>query len=182
MLQAPAWQPPLPQEAPKAPEVKAEPQQQVMSEYERFMAEVRWPPRVVILYCIRLSTSEDLFAQDPCVAGTDSSLSTLTIADGAGAPLNVPTDDIHPGVMAPQGSLPLTRGPAAALVPWRRQMSAAGGRKESAASLKSCRSSAESKLCFIRSSHLLQRSQPGIWQPVPSCVPVILGALRCLHA
>ena len=44
VLQAPAWQPPLPQEAPKAPEVKAEPQQQVMSEYERFMAEVRWAP------------------------------------------------------------------------------------------------------------------------------------------
>ena len=51
MLQAPAWQPPLPQETPKAPEVKAEPQQQVMSEYERFMAEVRWAPcREHILY------------------------------------------------------------------------------------------------------------------------------------
>lgn len=42
LMQAPAWQPPLPQEVPKAPEPpKPEPQQQVMSEYERFMAEVR---------------------------------------------------------------------------------------------------------------------------------------------
>lgn len=38
VLQAPAWQPPLPSEAPKPPEA---PKQQVMSEYERFMAEVR---------------------------------------------------------------------------------------------------------------------------------------------
>ena len=65
VVQAPAWQPPLPQEAPKAPEVKAEPQQQVMSEYERFMAEVRRPPcsdTTVHSPACMIITSEWLFA------------------------------------------------------------------------------------------------------------------------
>lgn len=42
MLQAPAWQPPLPEEPPKVePKTEQPGGGHVMSEYERFMAEVR---------------------------------------------------------------------------------------------------------------------------------------------
>jgi hypothetical protein len=95
-----------------------------------------WPRCARISWCICTSAFElpiavsfHCLAQDPCTAGTDSPLAMLTFADGAGAPLNLPTDDRHPGVMTPQGSLLLTRGIAAALLLWRQRMGAAGGRR-----------------------------------------------------
>ena len=138
VVQAPAWQPPLPQEAPKAPEVKAEPQQQVMSEYERFMAEVRWPPAAILPYTRRLASSSHPSGclQDSCTAGTDASLSMLTCADGAGAPVNLHTDDIHPGVMTHQGWLLLTRGQLLRCCCGAAANGCCRGAKESAASVR----------------------------------------------